>query len=165
MLQQEAEHETITEKLKEIVGQDWVSDQPEELVLYSYDMTENTPHLPNYVVMPKTVEEIQGIIRLANEYKVPIVPFITGANVGGLTIPLKGGMILDLKRMNQIIRLDENDMYVILEPGVTFGHIKRFLDKTKFRYCYPYAPPFASVMANALLGGLNNFKFKIRCNV
>jgi glycolate oxidase len=160
MLQQTAEHEMITEKLKEIVGQEWVSDQPEEILIYSYDMTENPPHAPDYVVMPKTVEELQQIVRLANEFKVPIVPFITGANVGGLTIPLKGGIILDLKRMNQILRLDESDMYVIVEPGVTFGHIKKFLDNTKFRYCYPNAPPFASVMANALLGGLNNLSLK-----
>lgn len=153
MLQQTTDQEIITEKLKEIVGQEWVSNQPEELLIYSYDMTENPPHAPDYVVMPKTVEEIQQIVKLANEYKISIVPFVTGANVGGLTIPLKGGMILDLKRMNQIIRLDENDMYVIVEPGVTFGHIKKFLDETKFRYCYPNAPPFASVMANALLGG------------
>ncbi|MHC1590587.1 MAG: FAD-binding oxidoreductase [Candidatus Helarchaeales archaeon] len=160
MQQQAQEKKTITKKLKEIVGESWVSDSPEELLLYSYDMTENKPSMPDYVVMPKTPEEIQKIVVLANQYKIPIVPFVAGANIGGLTIPLKGGIVLDLKRMDRIIKLDEDDMYIIIEPGVTFGHIHRFLKNTKFRYCYPMAPPTTSVMANALMEGLNNLSLK-----
>jgi len=160
MLQQAEERAVITEKLKEIVGKEWVSDHPEELLVYSYDMTENPAHQPDFVVMPKTVEEISAIVKLANENKIPIVPFVTGSNVGGLTIPLKGGIIVDLKRMDKIIRFDQDDMYVIAEPGVTFGHINKFLKDTQFRYCYPNAPPFTSIMANALLGGLNNLSLK-----
>ncbi len=156
-------HDDINESLKKIVGSDWVSDSPEELYVYSYDMTENLPGHPEYVVMPKNVKEIEAIIKLANDYKLPIVPFVAGANVGGLTIPLRGGMILDLKRMDRIIRLNEDDMYVIIEPGVTFGHINKFLKDTKFRYAYPNAPPYVSVMANALLGGLNNLSLKYGC--
>jgi FAD/FMN-containing dehydrogenase len=160
MLEQQQKHNDITEQLKTIVGAEWVSDSAEELFVYSYDMTENLPGKPDYVVMPKTVEEIQAIVQLANTHKIPIVPFIAGANVGGLTIPLRGGIILDLKRMDQILRFDEDDMYVIVEPGVTFGHINKFLNNTKYRYCYPNAPPYTSIMANALLGGLNNLSIK-----
>ena len=162
MLQQTEGHDVITEKLKEIVGKEWVSDFPEELFLYSYDMTEHPPSNPEFIVMPKTPEEIQAIVRIANEYKIPIVPFVTGANIGGLTIPLKGGIILDLKRMNQIIKVDLDDMYMIIEPGVTFGDVKKCFTEEypEFRYCYPFAPPFASVTANALLGGLNNLSLK-----
>lgn len=163
MLKQEEVHGIVTEKLKEILGNEWISDFPEELFLYSFDMTENPPKNPEFVAMPKTPQEIQSIVRLANEYKVPIVPFIAGANVGGLTIPQRGGIILDLKRMDQIIHLNEDDMYVIVEPGVTFGHINKFLKDTKFRYCYPNAPPYVSLMANALLGGLNNLSLKYGC--
>ena len=156
-------HNVIKDSLVKIVGNEWVSDFPEELYAYSYDMTEHPPSEPEFVVMPKTVEEIQEIIRLANEHKIPIVPFVTGANIGGLTIPLRGGIILDLKRMDSIIRLDEDDMYVIIEPGVTFGHLNKFLKDTKFRYCYPFAPPFTSVVANALQDGLNNLSYKHGC--
>lgn len=162
MLQQTEQHNQLTEKLKEIVGNEWVSDFSEELLIYSYDMTEHPPSKPEFVVMPKTVEEIQEIMKLANESKIPVVPFVTGANIGGLTIPLKGGIIVDLKRMDRILRINTDDMYIILEPGVTFGHIKKYLTEKypEFRYCYAFAPPFASVMANALLGGLNNLSLK-----
>ncbi len=163
MLQQAETHEEILNKLRKIVGNEWVSDFPEELLLYSYDMTEHPPSNPDFIVMPKSVEEIIEVVKLANEYKIPIVPFVTGNNIGGLTIPLKGGIVLDLKRMDRILHLNEDDMYIIIEPGVTFGHLKKFLKDTNFRYNYPNAPPFASVMANALLSGLNNLSLRYGC--
>ncbi len=165
MVVQTTVHKEVKEKLTDIVGTEWVSDFPEELLIYSYDMTEHPPGEPEYVVMPKTVEEIQAILRVANEHKVPVVPFVTGSNIGGLTIPLKGGIILDLKRMDQILRVDTDDMYIIIEPGVTFGHLRHFLDTKypEFRYCYPMAPPFTSVAANALQDGLNNLSTAHGC--
>ncbi|HUY01124.1 MAG TPA: FAD-binding oxidoreductase [Candidatus Deferrimicrobium sp.] len=155
-------HDLIKEKLITILGKEWVSDFPEEILLYSYDMTENPSSSPDFVVMPNTPGEIQAIVELANEHKIPLVPFITGSNVGGLTIPLKGGIIVDLKRMDRILKINTNDMYVVVEPGVTFGHLNKFLQENypDYRYCYPNAPPFTSVMANALLGGLNNLSLK-----
>ncbi|MHA1270869.1 MAG: FAD-binding oxidoreductase [Candidatus Helarchaeota archaeon] len=160
MLKSTEEHDHIKEELIKIVGEQWFSDHPEELLLYSYDMTENDPNEPEFVVMPQTPEEIQAILRLANETKTPVVPFVSGNNVGGLTIPLKKGIIIDLKRMDSIIHFNEDDMYVVIEPGVTFGHLNAFLKDTKFRYCYPFAPPYTSVIANALLDGLNNLSLR-----
>ncbi|MHA1649564.1 MAG: FAD-binding oxidoreductase, partial [Candidatus Helarchaeota archaeon] len=115
MLQQAETHEEILNKLRKIVGNEWVSDFPEELLLYSYDMTEHPPSNPDFIVMPKSVEEIIEVVKLANEYKIPIVPFVTGNNIGGLTIPLKGGIVLDLKRMDRILHLNEDDMYIIID--------------------------------------------------
>ncbi len=160
LLESSEKHDIIKESLIKIVGEQWYSDFPEELLIYSYDMTENDPSLPEFVVMPRTSEEIQKILKFANETKTPVVPFISGNNVGGLTIPLKGGIVVDLKRMDSILHFNEDDMYVIIEPGVTFGHLHAFLEKTNYRYCYPFAPPFTSVIANALLDGLNNLSLR-----
>jgi len=156
MLETAKKHDMIVEKLQDIVGKEWVSDFAAELLLYSQDMTENPASKPDVVVLPQKVEEIQQILKLANEHKVPVVPFVSGNNIGGLAIPLKGGIIVDLKKMDGILRLNEDDMYMIIEPGVTFGHVNKFLKETDYRYCYPMAPPYTSVMANALLNGLNN---------
>jgi len=158
-------HAQIKVELEKIVGQNWVSDFPEELHNYSSDMTESLPGEPEFVVMPNTVEEVQAIVEKANEYKIPLVPFVAGANVGGLTIPLKGGIIVDLKRMDRVIRVDTDDMYIILEPGVTFGHLRKLLDEKfpQFVYCYPMAPPYTSVAANALQDGLNNLSLVHGC--
>jgi glycolate oxidase len=159
------EHSVIKEKLEKIVGKDWVSDFQCDLLLYSYDMTENPEHMPDYVVLPRTPEEISEIIKLANEYKIPVVPYATGNNIGGIAIPQMGGIIVDLKRMDQILRVSEDDMYMIVEPGVTWGHVRKFLDENypQFRYCYPMAPPYSAVVANALQDGLTDLSTRHGC--
>lgn len=147
----------LKNELQRIVGKDFVADGLGERYLYSFDMTENPPREPMMVVMPGSVEEIQAILHLANETRTPVVPFVTGQNVGGLTIPqVDGAVIIDLKRMDRILEVDSEAMYVVVEPGVTFGHLRKYLDENHpdLRYTFPLASPYASVLANALLQGL-----------
>ncbi|MHA1265018.1 MAG: FAD-binding oxidoreductase [Candidatus Helarchaeota archaeon] len=152
----------LVAKLGEIVGTDFVSDRPEELFVYSRDMTENLPSMPDCVVMPESVEEVQRIMKLANELKIPVTAFVAGSNVGGLTIPSEGGIIVDLKRMNRVVEINRKDMYIVVEPGFTFGHLRKLLDEelSEFEYSFPFAPPFSSVTANAILQGLGNLSHK-----
>ncbi|MHA1301070.1 MAG: FAD-binding oxidoreductase [Candidatus Helarchaeota archaeon] len=152
---------SLIDELTKIVGEEWVTDRPEELFIYSRDMTENEPHKPDIVIMPKNTQEVQKIVILANEKKIPVTPYVAGANVGGIAIPVKGGIVIDLKRMDGVIQVDETNMYAILEPGVTFGHLKKLLDEKypTLRYSYPMAPPFVSVACNALLSGLGNLSY------
>ncbi|TFG31168.1 FAD-binding oxidoreductase [Candidatus Thorarchaeota archaeon] len=147
----------LKQRFADIVGDSYVSDGLAELYVYSFDMTENPPQRPRLVVMPSCVHEIQKIVQLANDTLTPLIPFVTGQSVGGLTIPqVEGAVIVDLKRMDRIIEVDEDAMYMLVEPGVTFGHVKQHLDKHHpvLRYTYPLAPPYTSVMVNALLQGL-----------
>jgi glycolate oxidase len=148
---------SIKQKLVSIVGEQYVSDGLAEKYVYSFDMTENPPRRPAMVVMPESVEQLQQIVRTANKEHVPLVPFVTGQNVGGLTIPqVDGAVTVDLKRMNRIVEVDDEAMYAVVEPGVTFGHLRRYLDEhyPSLKYTYPLAPPYTSVLANALLQGL-----------
>jgi FAD/FMN-containing dehydrogenase len=151
--------EEVFEDLVKIFGKEYVTDKPHDLYPYSYDMTEVEPHMPDFVVLPDNVDEIVQLINFCNSNKIPIIPYVTGNNVGGLTIPEHGGIICDMgKRMNRILAVHESLMYAILEPGVTFGHLKRYLDDNypKLKYTYPLAPPYASVVMNALLAGESN---------
>ncbi len=147
----------LKQRFEKILGTKFVTDGAGERYIYSFDMTENPPKKPLMIVMPSTVEEIQQILQLANETLTPLIPFVTGQSVGGLTIPqVEGAVIVDLKRMDRILEIDEEAMYMVVEPGVTFGHVKRHLDKhhPSLRYTYPLAPPYTSVLANALVQGL-----------
>lgn len=148
----------ISRSLAQIVGKNRVRTSRETLFVYSQDMTENDPVIPDAVVMPENTEEVLKIVQWANETKIPLTPFVAGANVGGLSIPHEGGVIVDLKRMNRILEVDEENLYMKVEPGVTFGHVKAKLDRDHphLRYAYPLSPPFTSVVANALLDGLTN---------
>ena len=122
------------------------------------DVTENPPGHAEFVVRPKTADEVRAVVMVAKERSLALTPVIAGYNVAGLAIPRDGGVVLDLTRMDGILELDREAMYVVIEPGVTFGQLKAFLDAEapELVYTYPFAPPFTSVMANALLDGLNN---------
>ena len=152
----------IVEKLGNIVGREYVSTNQADLYIYSRDMTQARPNQPDMIVLPKSLEEIQAIVGVANEEKIPIVPFVAGGNIGGLTIPLKGGIMLDLKRMNRIIEVNSADMYALVEPGVTFGHLKAYLEKNHpdLIYTYAFSPPSTGIMTNALVQGLDNLSFR-----
>ncbi len=153
----------IISELVELLGEHSVSSEVAERYVYSFDMTENKPRKPLAVVMPSTVDQVQKIVELANQQQVPLVPFITGQNVGGLTIPqVDDSVIVDLKKMKQIIEIDEDAMYALVEPGVTFGHLRRHLELNHpdLRYTYPLAPPYTSIMANVLLQGLCDLSTK-----
>ncbi len=145
----------IYEALVQIVGKDYVSSQPEERYFYARDPGLMEPHEPDYVVMPRTTEEVQRIIRLANETKTPVVPKGGGLALTGLVIPLKGGIVVDMKRMDRILEVNRQARYVIVEGGVTQGALKSYLQKhyPDLRHSVPEAPPISTVVANAVIHG------------
>ncbi len=156
--------EEVYKKLVEIFGKENVSSKSVDLYPYSYDMTECPPSMPDFVVIPENKEQLVELVKYCNQNVIPIVPYISGNNVGGLTIPERGGIIVDFgKKMNKILHINENMMYALLEPGVTFGQLKKHLDDNfpHLRYNYPFAPPYAGVVGNAMLSGMNNLSCKI----
>lgn len=152
-------HSSLRSSLISIFGEKNVTDKKVNLLPYSYDATECESYMPEFVCIVETVGQVKKVVSLANEQKIPLVPYITGNNIGGLTIPVKGGIILDFgKKMNKILYVHENHMYAVLEPGVTFGQLYKHLKQNfpHLRYSYPFAPPYSGVVGNALLSGMNN---------
>ena len=158
----EAIKSKVVEELEKIIGSGFVSTNEADLYIYSYDLTPAEANWPDIVVLPQSLEELKAVISLANKEKVPVIPYIAGGNVGGLTIPLEGGMVVDLKRMNRIIDVSETNMYALVEPGVTFGQLKAYLDKNHptLKYTYAFSPPSTGVISNALVQGLDNLSFR-----
>ena len=109
----EDEFRAALDKLRSIVGAENVSDDPLDLICHERDLY--TPvskrflgavATPAIIVMPKNTEEVQGVIRVANEYKIPITPFSFGTNMGGAAVPsIEGSILLDLRRMNRILEI------------------------------------------------------------
>jgi len=108
--------------------------------------------------MPTTVEEISAIVRIACRARAPIVGRMAGLNVGGLTLPAPGAIVVDFVRMNRILELNTEEMYVVVEPGVTFGQLSAHLAAEGHALIpsYPLSPPTTSVAMNCLLDGLAN---------
>jgi glycolate oxidase len=145
----------LYDSLVKIVGKDFVSDQKEERYFYARDGGLMPPHEPDFVVMPKTTEEVQEIVKLVNREKVPIVPKGSGLALTGLVIPQRGGIVLDMKRMDRILEVNEKARYVVVEAGVTHGVLKSYLQKhhPHLRHSIPDAPPIATIVANAVIHG------------
>ncbi len=107
----------VKEKLSAAIGAEWVSDNPADLSSYGRDFTITSGERPNIVVMPESTEEVQQVIRIAYEHKIPVVPQTTGFNHGGLTIPRKGGILIDLRRMDQVCAIDDDAMTLTMSPA------------------------------------------------
>ena len=136
-----------SQKLIEIVGKDHFTDQLEELVPYSYDASMNV-HRPDAAVWPESTEQVAAIVKLANEYKIPIVPRGAGTSLSGGVIPIQGGIIIDLSRMNQILEISVENRYARVQAGVVCDDLNRALAKRGFTF-----PPDPASSSVATIGG------------
>jgi len=145
----------IYQSLAAIVDAEHVSDRPEELYIYSFDLGTAEPHRPDYVVSPVTAGQIQEIVRLANRENIPVVPLGGGMSLAGLAVPLKGGILLDLKRMDRIIEVNEKGRYAVLECGVSQGQLTSYLERhhPHLTHSEPGAPPAATIVGNVVIHG------------
>ena len=151
--------------LESIVGTGNVSNEPYTLECYACDSTTNPPSLPNYVVVATTVEQIQALVHLANKEKMPIVPAVGMSNTGGLTIPVEGGISLDLHKMDKIVEINEDIDYAIVEPGVTIGHLDTELKKRGYWVSLPVGPPgSAGLLPGYILHGYGHLGGKFGIN-
>jgi len=145
----------ILQSLIEILGERGVSNSPEELWFYARDPGVLEAHLPDYVVLPKTTEQVQKVVQLANREKIPVVPMGNGMALTGLVIPLKGGIVMDMKRMNKILEVNEKARYAVVEGGTSQGMLKAYLQDNypHLRHSLPHAPPTTTIAANVALHG------------
>jgi FAD/FMN-containing dehydrogenase len=147
--------DAILKDLADIVGERYVSASPEEKYIYSRDQGLQKPHNPDYVVLPGAAEEVQAVLRLANRKSIPVVPMGGGLVLSGLTIPQRGGIVMDMKRMNRIIEVNEMSRYAVVEGGASQGMLKAYLDKNHpgLKHSLPDAPPVATIAGNVAIHG------------
>jgi FAD/FMN-containing dehydrogenase len=138
--------------LSGIVGQPWVSADTEVLATYSADNSFVTPGMPECLVKPAGVEQVLETVRWANRSRIPLVPVSSGApRIRGDTIPARAGVVVDLERMRNVIRVDRKNRVVVLEPGVTFAQLAPVLEREGLRLAGPLLPRAnKSVVASVL---------------
>ena len=101
----------------QIVGPDNLTVRLEDLHCYSYDGSAR-PHLPDLVVFPHTTEQISEIMQLATKHRIPVVPRGAGTGMSGGIVPVRGGIVLAMNRVETIIEIDTDNQIAIVEPGV-----------------------------------------------
>lgn len=112
-----------------VVGDRHVSVSPAELVPYAHDVIMVPPTWPSAVVRPSSVEEVQQVVRIAYRLGIPLWPTSTGKNIayGRMMAVDPGNVVLDLARMNRILEVNEHLAYAVVEPGVTYAQLYKYL--------------------------------------
>jgi 4-cresol dehydrogenase (hydroxylating) len=152
-----------------VVGKEWVFVEDEDLFPYrdSYSPLRDTPEdrSASAAVAPGSVEEVQAVVRLADKHRIPLYTISTGKNLGyGGSAPNHGGsVVLDLKRMNRIIEVNESNGYAIVEPGVSYFDLYNYIQERGLKVWLDVADPgWGSVVGNALDHGVGHTLSRFR---
>lgn len=129
------------------VGADHISTADSDLDLHAKDQSHHQSHRADVVVWPQTPEQVVAILRLANEYRIPITPWGVGTSLEGNPIPLYGGILLSFERMTKIIDIHVDDFQVTVQPGI--GHKDLNAQLGRYGLFFPPDPG-----ANATIGGM-----------
>ena len=131
----------IIAELQSVVGEKYVIyDDVEKLEAYAHDEVADPAfaHMPDVVIKPATAEEISAIMKLANRELIPVTPRGAGSGLSGGAVPVYGGIVLSVERMNRILEIDRDNLVVVVEPGVVTNVINEILkDDGLFYAGYP----------------------------
>lgn len=153
----------IKQALIAIVGRQNFTDLLIDLVSYSYDASGHD-HRPDAAVWPTGAEQVSKILNLAHMNRTPVIPRGAGTGMAGAAVPVRGGLVMDMCRMNRIIDIRISDRLAVVQPGVVYADLQKALAP----YCFFFPPDPASgkvctvggnVATNA--GGIRGAKYGV----
>ena len=172
---QKADFRRAIAAFRKIVGDEWVFADPDNVVSYNKNYVPDPlkRHVAVGAVAPASVEQVQAILKVANQYRQPLWPVSTGKNMGyGMATPATAGqMVLDLKRMNRILDVDVELGTALLEPGVTYQQLSDYLADNNIPLWIdvPTIGPVASPVGNTLDRGVGytpyGEHFSVQCGM
>lgn len=148
------------ESILKVVGEENVISDRAHLISYALDFRlrrlitsikkfKLDKFIPELVVMPKSTEQVSEIMKIAYENGIPVIPRGAGTSLSGQLIPVKGGIILDFRKMNRILELNLRARYAVLEPGVYYKKLNKLLDEKGFWF-----PPDPGSAEMCTIGGM-----------
>lgn len=140
--------ESAVRELEAIVGPENVSKRIEDLICGSYESV-LLKYRPEVIVAPKTAEQVLRVLRLANRYRIPVTPRGAGTSVAGNSLPVLGGICLDMYAMNRILEFDPDNQIVVVEPGIVCDVLNDYLASRGF-----FFPPDPASSSGATIGGM-----------
>ena len=135
-------------QIKNVLGETYVCTDEESLNHYGHDETEDLVFLPDIVVKPRTAEELSDIMKICNEHTIPVTPRGGGTGLSGGALPHLGGVLVSFERMNSILKIDEENLQVITEPGVITEVLQEAVKEKGLFY-----PPDPSSKGSCFIGG------------
>jgi len=133
-------NQAIISELISIAGEKNVLLDPSRIEAFSHDETskEEYGHMPDVVVTPQSTEAVAEIVRLANRVHVPVTPRGAGSGLSGGAIPIHGGIVLSLEKMNRVREIDYDNLTMTVETGIVTNEINNLVkDRGLFYAGYP----------------------------
>jgi glycolate oxidase len=137
----------FAEALAGVVGAAHVLTDPVSLTAYGVDALKRG-HDADVVVLPDGADHVSAILKLCAQYRVPIVPRGGGTGYTGGAVPLSGGVVLSLERMNRILEIDEDNLVAVVEPNAITGTIQEAVERVGLFY-----PPDPASLKTSAIGG------------
>ena len=154
----------VIDRFKELVGDGNVFEEEVDRFNYAYDAAVLEPKIPALVVKPNRRDQLGDIVKICNENKLPLTVRGSGTNLSGGTIPEKGGVVLLTGGLNQILEINEEDMYAIVEPGVVTAKLAaEVASKGLFYPPDPGSQSVSTIAGNVAenAGGLRGLKYGV----
>lgn len=138
----------LLDRLEKELGKGVIFSSEEVLEAYSRDETRGLQAYPEAVVKARNVDQVQRVVQLANERRIPITPRGLGYGLSGGAVPVHGGIVISMERMDQPLELDLDNLMARVEPGMITGNFHRFVEDQGLFY-----PPDPASLDSCSLGG------------
>ncbi len=156
----------ITE-LRAIVGEDGVISNSQELLVYECDAYTLEKYLPDLVVLPRTTEQVVAVVKLCARHKLPIIPRGAGTSLSGTVLPVGGGVMIGLSRMNRILSVDARNRRALVEAGCVNAWVTKAVQPHGLFYAPdPSSQPACTIGGNVATnaGGPHTLKYGVTTN-
>ncbi len=158
---------SLIEQLQQLLGKDRVISDPDELIVFECDALTLHKNIPEVVVLPESTEEVSAITKLCSEHKTPFLARASGTGLSGGATPAKGGVIIQLSRMNQILKLDYEDEIAVVQPGVINLHLTEAVSSRNYHFAPdPSSEKACTIGGNVAenAGGPHTLKYGVTTN-
>lgn len=135
--------------LKDVLGEDYVSNDPADLVTNAIDAYPSDFHLPEAVVWPKSTEEVAAVLKYASEKRIPVTVRSAGTSLTGSCVPQYGGIVMNMMRMNKVISINPIDMQVTVQPSIVYEDLNKYLSSYGL-----FFPPDPGSGRSCTIGGM-----------
>jgi len=143
--------DALVAELADVAGAGYVFDKPSDVLAYEYDAS-NMTSPPDLVVLPGSADEVAGVLRVAARHRVPVIARGAGTGIAGGALPIVGGIVMSLTRLDRILAIDLDNRVAEVEPGVVNLDITRAVAG----WGYFYAPDPSSQYASSIGGNVGH---------
>jgi len=160
-------HTPLVQALRARIGAENVLSAPSELAVYDCDALTVERHRPEAVVLPRTTSHVVEVVRLCREHQAPIVPRGAGTSLAGGCVPVGGGVVVALTRMNRILEVSLRDRMALVEAGVPNLQLTRKLAGTGYHFAPDPSSQGASTIGGNVAtnaGGPHTLKYGVTVN-